>query len=64
MGTDVERIVEGLRSFHETWASLLEVGIACWLLEKQLSLACIAPIVLVVGGSLFIDAMMCEIESS
>lgn len=47
MGTDVERIVQGLQSFHETWASLVEVGIACWLLEKQLSLACVAPIVLV-----------------
>lgn len=49
MGTDVERIVNGLQSIHETWASLLEIGIACWLLERQISLACIAPIALVVG---------------
>jgi hypothetical protein len=51
MGTDVERIVNGLQSIHEMWASLLEIGIACWLLERQLSLACIAPIVLVAGKS-------------
>jgi len=49
MGTDVERITAGLQQLHEMWASLLEIGIACWLLEGQLSLACIAPIVLVVG---------------
>ncbi|KAK3690284.1 ABC transporter [Podospora appendiculata] len=47
MGTDVERIVSGLESIHETWGSVLEIGIACWLLERQLFLACIAPIVLV-----------------
>jgi hypothetical protein len=51
MGTDVERIVSSLQFFHETWASLLEIGIACWLLELQLSLACFAPILLVIGMS-------------
>ncbi|EFX06313.1 ABC multidrug transporter [Grosmannia clavigera kw1407] len=53
MGTDVERIVAGVPSLHEAWASLLEIGLACWLLERQLSLACIAPILLV---SVFIAA--------
>jgi ATP-binding cassette, subfamily C (CFTR/MRP), member 1 len=49
MGTDVERIVSGMQKLHEVWASLLDIGIATWLLEKQLSLACIAPIVVVAG---------------
>lgn len=49
MGTDVERIVSGLRLFNETWGSLLDIAVACWLLEQQLSLACLAPIVLVFG---------------
>lgn len=51
MGTDVERIASGLQSFQNTWSSLVEIGIACWLLERQVSLACLAPIVLVLGES-------------
>lgn len=51
MGTDVERIVAGLRMFNETWSSLLDMAIACWLLERQLSLACLAPVVLILGKS-------------
>ncbi|KAK3319769.1 ABC transporter [Cercophora scortea] len=47
MGTDVERIVSGLQSIHEIWGSFLEIGIACWLLERQLFLACLAPILIV-----------------
>ncbi|KAH8645735.1 P-loop containing nucleoside triphosphate hydrolase protein [Xylariales sp. PMI_506] len=49
MGTDVKRIVSGLQLLHETWASLLDIGIACWLLGREISLACIAPIILVAG---------------
>jgi hypothetical protein len=49
MSTDVERIAEGMTNLHEVWASLLDVGIATWLLGRQLSLACIAPIAVIVG---------------
>jgi ATP-binding cassette, subfamily C (CFTR/MRP), member 1 len=51
MGTDVERIAAGMQMVHEVWASLLDVGIATWLLGRQLNVACIAPIVIVVGSS-------------
>ena len=51
MGTDVERIVGGMQFFHEVWGSLLDIAIASWLLGRQLFLACIAPIVLVLGNS-------------
>ena len=47
MGTDVERIVNGLELFHETWGALAEIAVACWLLGRQLSVACIAPLILV-----------------
>ncbi|KAJ5107116.1 ABC transporter [Penicillium angulare] len=47
MGTDVERIVASLEMFHDTWGSLLEIGIASWLLGRQVSLACIAPLALI-----------------
>ena len=47
-GTDIERIVSGAEMLHEVWASLLDVAIATWLLERKLSLACLAPVLLVV----------------
>ncbi|KAJ5716375.1 hypothetical protein N7493_008286 [Penicillium malachiteum] len=41
MGTDTERIVSNLRnSIHEIWATVIEVGVAVWLLEKQLNAQC------------------------
>ncbi|KAJ5675349.1 multidrug resistance-associated protein [Penicillium macrosclerotiorum] len=43
MGTDVERIVESLKSLHETWASIVEVAVALFLLERQIFLACLVP---------------------
>ncbi|KAJ5939096.1 ABC transporter [Penicillium verhagenii] len=47
MGTDVERIWSSLQTIHDTWGSLLEIGIASWLLGRQVSLSCIAPLLLV-----------------
>ncbi|KAL6828791.1 P-loop containing nucleoside triphosphate hydrolase protein [Trichoderma sp. SZMC 28015] len=48
MGTDVERIVESLRFFHETWAAIPEVAIGVWLLTRQVLYASIAPLVICV----------------
>ncbi|KAK1984954.1 ABC transporter [Colletotrichum cereale] len=47
MGTDVERITGAMSMFHAVWASLLDIAVASWLLGLQLSLACLAPIILV-----------------
>ena len=49
LGADIQRIVSGLQNFHEIWASLLDVAIATYLLQRELSLACLAPVVLVLG---------------
>ncbi|EGR46616.1 uncharacterized protein TRIREDRAFT_66111 [Trichoderma reesei QM6a] len=49
MGTDIERIASSMQLLHETWGSLLDIAIACWLLERQLFLACLAPIALVLA---------------
>ncbi|KAL0931143.1 ABC transporter [Colletotrichum truncatum] len=54
MGTDVERIFGSMSVFHLLWGSLLDIAIASWLLGLQLSIACLAPIVLVL---IFIAAM-------
>ncbi|PWY72279.1 putative multidrug resistance-associated protein [Aspergillus heteromorphus CBS 117.55] len=43
MGTDVERICTSFRLLHETWASVIEVAIALYLLERQIFLVCLVP---------------------
>ncbi|KAE8353805.1 P-loop containing nucleoside triphosphate hydrolase protein [Aspergillus coremiiformis] len=50
MGTDVERIVASLRSFHEAWASILEAAIAVWLLGRQVWIACLVPLVIAIAS--------------
>ena len=48
MSADIERITEGLRPLHDFWASLIQIGIALYLLQKQMGLACVVPIILAV----------------
>lgn len=48
MSTDVERIVQGLQFVHETVLSFFTFSIAMWLLERQLGVGAIAPIVVAV----------------
>ncbi|KOC10592.1 putative sulfonylurea receptor/ ABC transporter [Aspergillus flavus AF70] len=43
MGTDVERIWISLKILHDCWASLLEVAVAIYLLERQVRAACVVP---------------------
>ena len=38
-----ETICQGFTNLHELWAVPIELGIALWLLERQLGLAFLAP---------------------
>jgi ATP-binding cassette, subfamily C (CFTR/MRP), member 1 len=38
----------GLRLTHELWANTIQVSLATWLLERELGLACIVPIVIAI----------------
>lgn len=49
MSADVERVGSGMQYMHEGWASIIEIGVALWLLQMQLGLAVVAPIVLSLG---------------
>jgi hypothetical protein len=51
IGTDVERIVSNLRNIHEIWASILELGVAISLLERQIRFSCIIPLIISLGNS-------------
>ncbi len=48
MSTDIEKIQNGCRNLHEAWANTIEVGLASWLLKRELGLAFLAPIVVVI----------------
>jgi ATP-binding cassette, subfamily C (CFTR/MRP), member 1 len=43
MGTDVERIILNFQTIHEVWASLLDIAVAIFLLQRQIFLACLVP---------------------
>ena len=44
MSADIERITNGWQTMHEIWANLFEVGLAIYLLERQLGSACAIPL--------------------
>ncbi|KAH7122958.1 ABC transporter [Dactylonectria macrodidyma] len=48
MNSDIERIKMGLLPLHEYWANIVELALACWLLERKLGAAFAAPIVVVI----------------
>lgn len=47
MSTDIERVLKGASTIHEMWAGAAEVGIGCWLLEKQLGTAFVSPVIII-----------------
>ena len=49
MIADVEGIVGSLKHLNEVWASLIETALATWLLERQVGLASLSMIALVLG---------------
>ncbi|KAF9768184.1 ABC transporter fgm5, partial [Fusarium sp. DS 682] len=47
MSTDVERILYGFHGLHDFWANIIEIALGCFLLERELGLAFISPIVVI-----------------
>lgn len=41
--SDVDKICGSFEDIHELWANPIEIGIASWLLERQLGLGCVGP---------------------
>ncbi|KYK57377.1 ABC transporter [Drechmeria coniospora] len=57
VSTDIETITQGLVQFHETWSNLLEIGLAIYLLERQLGAACVMGVgfaLVVMIGTIFL----------
>jgi len=45
MSSDVERICDAMLDIHSLWSSPLEISLAIWLLQKQIGLALLGPLV-------------------
>ncbi|KAK6517411.1 hypothetical protein TWF281_004068 [Arthrobotrys megalospora] len=56
MSGDVENLVRGLREVHELWASVVQIGIATWLLARQLGAACVGPSVVCFASAIIMGA--------
>ncbi|KAK5658121.1 hypothetical protein OQA88_2677 [Cercophora sp. LCS_1] len=55
MNSDVVRVQGGLHDLHECWISVIETAIAAWLLQRQIGVAFVAPlaVVLICAGLAF-----------
>jgi hypothetical protein len=51
MSTDIERITRGLAIVFDFGASIIEVSIAIWLLERQVAYAVVGPVGVVLVAS-------------
>lgn len=49
MSTDVEGICMALTTIHDLWSCIMEAAIAIYLLQRQIGLACIVPIIVAAG---------------
>jgi ABC-type siderophore export system fused ATPase/permease subunit len=58
MGTDIERIGFNFLQIHELWASVIEIGVAIWLLEQQVFLACLAPVVVILSTYIILGSSL------
>ena len=52
MSTDVDRIATNIENVLEIWSRTAEIGIAIWLLERQLGWVCVAPVLVIIGMTL------------
>lgn len=51
IGVDVSRIADSLDAIHESWACAVEVTFAIWLLQKQLGLGSVGPLLVMASKS-------------
>ena len=58
MGTDVERICNSMQAFHECWISVIEIGVAVYLLERQVGVTCVVPTVVSLGWFMILSSLI------
>lgn len=58
MSTDIERIDMGFVPIHEIWASIIQAGLAGWMLYNQLGIVFVAPMGVVIACFLGLMILM------
>ena len=53
MSTDVEQVMVAFEDMHEVWANAAQIGLAVWILEQEVSWACVAPVIISIGQSCY-----------
>lgn len=48
MTVDVENFINGMRQIHEIYANVLQIGFATWMIERQIAIGSVAPIVVAI----------------
>lgn len=52
MSTDIEGVASGLQKIHDIWASVIELGLGVYLLQRQVGTACFLVLVPTILSSL------------
>ncbi|CAG8957988.1 hypothetical protein HYFRA_00000331 [Hymenoscyphus fraxineus] len=61
MSADIERIHTGWQTIHDIWANVIEIGLAIFLLYRQLGIACLIPVAVAIfsmSGSIVASALV------
>lgn len=45
MSTDIDGIASGIKDMHEIWANVVELGVAVYLLSRQIGSACFLAVI-------------------
>lgn len=53
VSADVRNICRSFETLHEVWANPVEIGIAIWLLQRQLGLGSVGPAITIIGMTLW-----------
>ena len=53
ISADTERINLGLRNMHEVWANVIELGVAIYLLQREVGAVAVVPLFIAAGDSNF-----------
>lgn len=52
ISADTERISSGIRNMHEAWASVIEIAVAVYLLQRQLGIISVVPLAVAAGNGI------------
>ncbi|MCJ1354151.1 MAG: hypothetical protein MMC33_004138 [Icmadophila ericetorum] len=67
ISTDINKIQDGLGIVHEVWSNAAEIGIATWLLQREIGLACLVPLVVAIlsaMGSVWVSSKIGAMQTA